>query len=405
MADTYDVVVVGGRVAGASTAMLLARAGARVAVVERSAHGSDTISTHSLMRAGVLQLSRWGVLRDIVRAGTPPVRRTLFHYGWERPVQVSIRQSPGVDALYAPRRWLIDRVLVDAAADAGAEVMHGVSATGLLGGAAGRVGGVRVTHRDGRVRDLRGRVTVGADGNRSVVADGVHAPVQRTAAASSAVLYGYYEDFPVDGYEFAYGDGASAGMMPTNDGQTCAFVATTPGRLRGLRRPGTDTAFTELFAAAAPRHRGRLDRASRTGRLRGWSGVPGYVRRSGGPGWALVGDAGYFKDPVTAHGMTDALRDSELLADALLDGLSGAADEADALALYQSRRDRLSLPLFESTGRIASFDWDLGQVQQLVREASAAMTDEVEVLQALGERRDGPGPAAFIPPDSLVARG
>jgi flavin-dependent dehydrogenase len=127
------------------------------------------------------------------------------------------------------------------------------------------------------------------------------------------------------------------------------------------------------------------------------------VRRSGGPGWALVGDAGYFKDPITAHGMTDALRDSELLADVLLEALSGAADEAEALARYQRQRDRLSLRLFEATGRVASFDWDLVQVQQLVREASAAMTDEVETLQALGERGHGPGSAPFVPPDSLVS--
>ena len=80
MSTAYDVVVVGGRVAGASTAMLLARAGARVALVDRAAYGSDTLSTHGLMRAGVLQLSRWGLLDDVVAAGTPPIRRTLFHY-------------------------------------------------------------------------------------------------------------------------------------------------------------------------------------------------------------------------------------------------------------------------------------------------------------------------------------
>jgi len=104
MVSGYDAVIVGGRVAGASTALLLARAGARVALLERSAHGSDTVSTHALMRAGVLQLSRWGVLPEVLRAGTPPVRRTLFHYAGDPPVQVSIRPSPGVEALYAPRR-------------------------------------------------------------------------------------------------------------------------------------------------------------------------------------------------------------------------------------------------------------------------------------------------------------
>ena len=129
----YDVVVVGARVAGASTAMLLARAGLKVALLDRGDYGSDTLSTHALMRAGVLQLSRWGVLDEVVAAGTPPVDKTLFHYGDGDMVQVSIRSSRGVDALYAPRRFVIDRILVDAAAAAGVDVHHGVTVTELLG--------------------------------------------------------------------------------------------------------------------------------------------------------------------------------------------------------------------------------------------------------------------------------
>lgn len=412
MENKYDVVVVGGRVAGASTAMLLARAGARVALVERSAHGTDTVSTHALMRAGVLQLARWGVL-DQVAAEAPEVRRTLFHYGTDEPVQVSILPSPWVEALYAPRRYLLDRVLVDAAAESGVEVRHETAASGLLPGPGARVGGVRARQRDGREVTLRADLTVGADGVRSVVADGVGAPVEKTAEATSSVLYGYYDDLPAAGYEFAYGLGASAGMMPTNDGQTCTFVATTPDRMRQARRLGGDEAFRALFAAAAPRHLDRLLAASRPGRLHGWSGVPGYVRRSHGPGWALVGDAGYFKDPVTAHGMTDALRDAELLADAALAGLSGAAPEEDALAEYQRLRDRLSTRLFTATTTVAGFGWDPDQVHRLLREVSAAMTDEVEALQSRPHRQEtatvasglapvAPAPDGFVPPDTLA---
>ena len=132
MSTAYDVVVVGGRVAGASTAMLLARAGARVALVDRTAYGSDTLSTHGLMRSGVLQLFRWGLLDDVVAAGTPPIRRTLFRYADGESALVSIRPSAGVDALYAPRRYLLDRILVDAAAKAGVDVRHLTTVTGLL---------------------------------------------------------------------------------------------------------------------------------------------------------------------------------------------------------------------------------------------------------------------------------
>ena len=404
MSTTYDAVVVGGRVAGASTAMLLARAGARVVLLDRAPYGSDTLSTHALMRAGVLQLSRWGVLGEVVAARTPPVQRIRFHYENEETVQVSEGPSSGVDALYAPRRHVIDRILVDAAAAAGVEVRHDVTAVGLTRGPAGRVTGVRANTRQGRRFDVEGRIVIGADGIRSVVADGVGAAVERRGRHVGAVLYGYYANLPSVGYEWAYGRQPGAGMLITNDGLTCVFVGTTPQRMRSLRRDGVESAFGTLFAAAAPAHIDRLGGSTRVGRLRGWVGVHGYLRRSWGPGWALVGDAGYFKDPISAHGMTDALRDAELLADAVLSGWSGDVSEADALAGYQARRDALSVRLFHATDLIASYDWDNRQIQQLGREVSSAMSDEVELLQALPDRRIGADINGFIPPDSLLSR-
>ncbi|HSE09283.1 MAG TPA: NAD(P)/FAD-dependent oxidoreductase [Nocardioidaceae bacterium] len=404
MDNTYDVIVVGSRVAGASTALLLARAGLEVALLDRGAYGSDTVSTHALMRAGVLQLSRWGLLPQVVAAGTPPIEKTLFHYADDESVQVSIKPTPGVDALYAPRRHLLDRILSDAAAEAGAEVHHGVSVTGLVGGDGGRVAGVRTRTRDGREQTLRSRLTIGADGVRSVVADQVGAAVEREAAAGAATLYRYHSDFPVAGYEWAYGLGAAAGLIPTNDGLTIAFVSTTPQRLRAARRSGAEAAFETLFSVAAPDHLHRLQMSTPTGRMHGWSGVPGFVRRSWGPGWALVGDAGYFKDPITAHGMTDAMRDAELLADTVVEVASGARPEAEAMAGYQHRRDSLSRRLFEVTDRIAAYDWDMARIRRLLREVSSAMTDEVEALEGRPVRGGDHRSAAFVTPDRAMAR-
>jgi 2-polyprenyl-6-methoxyphenol hydroxylase-like FAD-dependent oxidoreductase len=125
--------------------------------------------------------------------------------------------------------------------------------------------------------------------------------------------------------------------------------------------------------------------------VHGWSGIRGFLRRAGGPGWALVGDAGYFKDPITTHGMTDALRDAELLADALLEVWSGAVPEAVALRRYQAQRDQLSHGLFTATNRIAAYDWDRSSVQGLLRDVSASMSDETELLQALPAQRQGTG--------------
>lgn len=386
---TYDAVIVGARVAGASTALLLARAGAKVLLLERSPYGSDTLSTHGLMRAGVLQLSRWGLLDEVVAAGTPPVTRTLFHYPDSAPVRISIRASQGVDALYAPRRQVLDRILVDAAAQAGAEVWHGVTVTEVLTDAGGRGTGVRGVDAANATFTAYGKMTIGADGIRSTVATAVDAPVERRSRARGAVLYGYFDGLPTEGYEWAYGAGTAAGLIPTNDGQTCVFVGTSPERLRQLRRSGADAAFTELFDTAAPRLRRRLRAATRDGRLRGWSGQHGHVRASHGAGWALVGDAGYFRDPITTHGMTDALRDAELLADALLSTWAGDQPEAIALAGYQARRDALSLQLFEVSDRIAGYDWGASEIQQLLREVSSAMSDEVSLLQSLPPRPTG----------------
>jgi flavin-dependent dehydrogenase len=397
--ESYDVVVVGARVAGASTALLLARAGARVLLLDRGEHGTDTLSTHGLMRAGVLQLVRWGLLDRLVATGTPAVTRTTFHWIAEDPVQVTIRPSVGVDALYAPRRQVLDRLLVDAAGEAGADVRHGIRVTGLLRRTDGRVAGVRTVDREGRTGSVRASYVVGADGIRSVVAAAAGANVERQGRHASAVRYTYVEGLDAPGYEWMYGDGAAAGLIPTNDGRHCAFVATTPDRMRTLRLGRTpDEAFAAVFHAAAPEQAGRLVGARRVERYHGWAGAPAHLRRPWGRGWALVGDAGYFKDPISTHGMTDALRDAELLATALLAALADPGRERPALAAYHRRRDELSTALFEVSDEIASYAWDVPTAQRLLRRLSAAMSDELELLAALPAPRfldDSPAPATL----------
>jgi flavin-dependent dehydrogenase len=374
---------VGGRVAGASTALLLARAGVRVLVLDRDRPGSDTVSTHALMRAGVLQLSRWGILPRVVAAGTPPVRRTFFHYEGGHRVQVSIRPSPGVDALYAPRRTVLDRLLLEAAAEAGADVRHGVTVADVLRRDDGRVVGVTTVRRGASsVSTVHAEVTVGADGLRSTVAPALGAPVTLRGSHAGAALYRYVDGIADDAYQWGYGDHAGAGLIPTNEGLTCVFVGTDTERLRRLRRHGAEHAFAVLLEAAAPALAARVRAAVPVTPMRGWAGAPGLVRRPWGPGWALVGDAGLFRDPITTHGMTDALRDAELLAEAVVESLSGRRRPAVAGASYERTRDRLSRPLFRTTDAIASYTWDATEIGSLLRQVSAAMSDEVDHLQA-----------------------
>lgn len=376
----YDVAIVGGRVAGASTALLLARAGLRVAVLERSRVGSDTVSTHALMRAGVLQLSRWGVLPRLVAAGTPRIRHIDFHYSDGGSAHVSLRPSPGVDGLYAPRRQLLDRVLIEAAASSGADVLHESPVLGLLRDDAGRVVGVRTSGADGRGVAVRAGLTIGADGVGSLVAREVGAPFVSRGRAASAILYRYVDHVPSDGYVWGYGDGAAAGLIPTNAGQTCVFVATTPTRMRGLRRDGADAAFDSLLDAVPTALSDVVRAGGAAGRLHGWRGVPGHVRRSSGPGWALVGDAGYFKDPITTHGLTDALRDAELLSDAVLAGRGSPSQEG--APAYECTRDRLSSALIDATESVCRYDWTAGEIRTLLRRVSSAMSDEMDYLSA-----------------------
>jgi len=381
MSARWDVVVVGGRVAGASTAMLLARSGLRVLCLERTRSGSDTVSTHALMRGGVLQLHRWGVLDAVVAAGTPAVRRTVFHYGAET-VPVTIRPMLGVDALRAPRRALLDSLLAQAAVGAGATVRFATTVVDLCRDTGGRVTGVVTRDRRGTVRTEQAGLVVGADGRDSLVATAVGAEVLLAGQASSSFLYGYWAELPTDGYEWFYRSGASAGAIPTNDGLTCVFVGARPEVMDRLLAAGGPAGAVRALAGPGPLGL-RLAAAERIGTLRHVRGRPALLRRSHGPGWALVGDAGYWKDPLSTHGMTDALRDAELLARAVLDAPAAGRAQDRALGGYQARRDRLSLPMLAAVERIASYRWDLATVPALLRTLAGTMAEEVELLASL----------------------
>jgi flavin-dependent dehydrogenase len=377
----FDVAIVGARVAGAATALLLARAGLKVVVLDRTTYGNDTLSTHALMRAGVMQLSRWGLLDDVIASGTPAVRRTTFFVGPD-PLVISIKPAFGVDALYAPRRTVLDPMLVDAAAAAGADIRFGITVAGLERGDDGRVTGLVGHDASGAPMRVRARLVVGADGTGSSVAGWVGAETTRRGRTAGAVAYGYWEGLDLDGYEWYFRPGVTAGAIPTNDGLTCVFVGTRPERFRTELAPRPQSGFASLLAEGAPELVDRMRGTRPPSQLRRFPGRPGHLRQSWGPGWALVGDAGYWKDPLSAHGLTDAMRDAELLARAAIDGLDDGDPETE-LARYQAARDRLSTPLFDTTEAIAGYGWDADAIGALLLQLSSAMTDEVEALAAL----------------------
>jgi 2-polyprenyl-6-methoxyphenol hydroxylase-like FAD-dependent oxidoreductase len=355
--DRYDVIIAGARCAGASTALLLARAGLRVLVVDPTRRGSDTLSTHALMRGGMQQLHRWGVLEAVRDAGTPAIRTVTFHYG-DEAIRVPIKPSDGVDALYAPRRTVLDAVLAEAAEAAGAEIAHGLSLVGLVRDRSGRVKGATIAGVDLPATAVSASLVIGADGINSRVARILGAEAEHTLPHASTSIYGYVRELGLDGYHWYYAAGASVGSIPTNDGETCVFVSVPRGRFEAERGAGLEALHRAVLPEVSQNLAERVAAAGGPGKLRAFAGVPGYLRTAAGPGWALVGDAAYFRDPITAHGITDALRDAEFLARAVIAG--GDA----SLARYHADRYERVRGFFEVTDRIASFDWTLDEVRE-----------------------------------------
>ena len=369
----YDVIVVGARCAGASTAMLLARAGLRVLVIDRQLYGSDTLSTHALMRPAVVQLARWGLLEKIVAESTPVITATSFHYGGDDVVTIPVQGNAGIPGLVAPRRTVLDRLLVDAAIEAGAEVVHGVVAQELLHHRTGRVGGVRVRCADGRVLSLNASWVVGADGLGSLVGRETNARTLYRGRASAVTTYVYTKNPGVDGYHWYFGKRCAAGIIPTNEDKICVFVS-TPAKETDLP---THVSMTERHNAVLHRLIPSIaEHIAFTGcsMPRGFRGVPATIRQAYGPGWVLVGDAGLFRDPLTSHGISDALRDAEGAARAVIQ-----ASERE-LSFYEQERDTLARPVIHATESICSFDWSVDQLKEIHKQLSAAIKDEVAVL-------------------------
>jgi flavin-dependent dehydrogenase len=373
----YDAVIVGARCAGAATALLLARSGAKVLVVDRQAYGSDTLSTHALMRGAVLQLKRWGLVPEIIAAETPPIRATTFHYSTEA-IRVAVKPEHGVEYLYAPRRTVLDRLLVDAARKAGADVRHGVSLSELQFASNGRVVGVSLKDVSGSCMTARADIVIGADGRQSTVAQLVNARAYVQGFNASGIVFGYYESLIQDGSHWYFAKNVAAGVIPTNAGH-CVFAAVPAPRFFATFRGDVMCGFLQVLKANCPKLHADVERSTPIGRLRGFGGTQCYLRQCHGAGWALVGDAGYFKDPLTAHGITDALRDADLLSRAIISG------GTHALETYQRDRDALSLPFMRITDAIASFSWDLGRIKLLHAHLSAAMKAETNYVASLSQ--------------------
>ncbi|HUS13596.1 MAG TPA: NAD(P)/FAD-dependent oxidoreductase [Chloroflexia bacterium] len=347
----YDVIVVGARCAGSPTAMLLAQKGYRVLMVDRSSFPSDIFRNHVLLYPAMAHLQKWGLLDEVAATGCPPITKFTQHMG-DFPLTGYLQLPGDLPGLLAPRRKYLDMILVNAAVKAGAELRENFAVQELLWDG-DKVVGIRGRSQGGAPVDEYAKLVIGADGLHSVVARCAGANLVEDRPTIDWIYYSYWSDMTTDGVEFYRFDDEAMLGFPTNDGLHC--VATF-GPVEGFADYRTDIEGNfHRTISRVPHFAERVYAGRRAEKWIGTAELPNILRRPHGPGWALVGDAGFHKDPVTANGISDAFCDAQLLADAADAGLSGRQPMADALAGYEQQRNVRAMPVLEGACMAATF--------------------------------------------------
>jgi flavin-dependent dehydrogenase len=357
----YDAIVVGARCAGSSVSMLLARMGHRVLLVDRATFPSDTISTQFIWPPGVDCLNRWGLLDRLRAADTPPITELGLDLG---VFQLKGVPPPcnGSSEMFAPRRTLLDKLLVDGAAEAGVEVAEGFTVDDIAM-ADGRVAGIRGRRRDGAVIEERAAIVIGADGRHSIVARAAGAESYNVRPVVNCCYYSYWRDVPPHRVTIRARPNRFLVTSPANDGLTIVTAMFPIAEFAAIKGD-----IDRHFMAAVelvPKLADLLRGAQRVERYYGTGDIENFFRKPYGEGWALAGDAGYHKDPCTAQDITDAFRSAEWLADAVHAGLSGARPFDAAMAEYHRVRDAHFLPMYELTYGLAHFAPPPAEIQAL----------------------------------------
>lgn len=389
MSKMYDVIVVGARCAGSPLAMLLARKGYRVLVVDRATFPSDTLSTHVLHPDAVARLRRWGLAERLASTGCPAIHTYAFDFG-----PFTISGSPGTEpspVAYCPRRTILDKLLVDAAVLAGAQVRESYSVEEVVF-EDGRVVGIRGQSKGGDATTERARIVVGADGRHSLIAEAGMAERYNEKPPLLAAYYAYFRGLPMDGrFETYIRPGRGFAAAPTHDDLTLV-IAGWPYAEFEANKKDIEGNFAKVLDLAPPSFAARVRSAKRETRFAG-AAVPNFFRKPFGPGYALVGDAGYNKDPITAQGILDAFRDAERCAQAIDESLRGGRRFDEAMAEYQRARDEQVLPMYELTCQLATLEPPPPHLQKIL----GAVHGNQEAMDAFVQMNAGTiSPAAFF---------
>jgi flavin-dependent dehydrogenase len=390
----YDAIVIGARCAGSPTAMLLARKGYRVLLVDKCTFPSDTMSTHIIWQPGVARLARWGLLDRVIASNCPPIGNVTFDFG-DFALTGSAPPYEGVAHGYAPRRKVLDKILVDGAVEAGAEFRESFSVQEILADQ-DRVVGIRGHDKGAATVTETGRIVVGADGMHSLVARAVRAPEYHTRSPLACYYYSYWSGVPVGGPEMYSRVGRAFGPIPTNDGLVCVTTAWTQREFREYRADIEKNFLKTL--ELSPDFAAKVRQGKREERFVGTGDMQNLLRKPYGAGWALVGDAGYHKDPITAQGITDAFRDAELLVDAIDAGFSGRRRLEDSLGDYERLRNEAALPMYEFTCQFAALDPPAPAMQQLF---GALRSNQTETNRFIGTIAGTVHIPEFFSPDNM----
>ncbi len=359
----YDAIVVGARCAGSPTAMLLARKGYRVLLLDKASFPSDTISTHVIWPHAAEVMDGWGLLDRLAATGCPPVALNMIFDVGPFALKGGVIDTNGGRGGFCPRRTILDKILVDAAVEVGAELRENFMVEELIVDG-DQILGIKGHGRNGGTVEERARVVIGADGIHSFVAKAVGAPEYDAIPPLVTFFYNYFSGFAVDDLEQYVGEPhQGAACFPTHDGLTLIAGAWPSERFKEIRSDiqGNVNRLRESY----PSIKERIQGAKREEKWVGTAGVPNFFRKPYGPGWALVGDAACIKDPLTAQGIADAFIDSENLAEALDSGFSERRPLEDALAEYHSNRDERVRPLYYFTTELARLEPPPPEIQKL----------------------------------------
>ncbi|MEZ0110976.1 flavin-dependent dehydrogenase [Catenulispora sp. EB89] len=360
----YDVVVIGARCAGSPTAMLFARQGYRVLLLEKARFPQDTLSSHYIHQPGVALLDAWGLLDDLRKAGCQPID----HQSYEAPgVRIDGFSLPveGHRTTYAPRRFVLDPILAAGAVAAGVDFQEGCLVNDLIQ-EDGRVVGVRYTTPGGATATERAHLVVGADGMRSLVARKVGARNVVEHPRLTCTYYSYWADLPGH-FELYERPGRWVGIIPTNDDLTLV-MAYFPQEEFARVRTAVEPAFQEAIRSTSPELYERLAAGKRAEQMYGTGHQENFFRKAAGPGWALVGDAAHHKDSITARGITDAFRQAQSLTDRIGDRLHEETELVAALRKYEQDLDKDFLDAYRGALNVAELKPDrrTGMLSKLV---------------------------------------